>query len=164
MILRLMQIGDMEIVGRLCNDIHRAHPERPEVLRERLALYPSGCLVIETSAGQIVGYAISHPSEFGKPPALDSFLGSLPAQPSTYYIHDVALLPETRGQGHAAAILDHLTSEARKAGLPNLSLVAIAGADRYWARQGFTPYSTPELAEKLKSYGEDACFMQRVVD
>lgn len=153
----------MDTVARVGNGIHAAHPENPAALAERQRLFPAGCFVLESDHGTFAGYALSHPWLFSKPPALDSFLGALPAQPTTYYIHDVALLPETRGQGQAAVIVARLVAIARGLNLPDLSLIAVAGAHGFWARQGFVPYSTPALVEKLRSYGEDAQFMRQAI-
>ncbi|MGO4704543.1 GNAT family N-acetyltransferase [Microvirga sp. 2MCAF38] len=159
---RLMVESDLSGVIRAADMIHAAHPEDASVFVERLRLYPAGCHVLESSEG-ITGYMISHPWRFAEPPALNSALGELPAVPSTYYIHDIALLPEGQGRGYALTAVERAKAQAQHAGLATISLVAVNNSDMFWKRRGFEEYSSPALAAKLKSYGDDAKFMTRQV-
>ncbi|WP_348384902.1 GNAT family N-acetyltransferase, partial [Streptococcus pneumoniae] len=80
-----------------------------------MALYPAGCFMLEIG-GRPAGYVLSHPWLFGQLPALNALLGHLPGAPSTYYIHDIALLPEARGSGAASAIVATLVAHATAQG------------------------------------------------
>ncbi|WP_422679853.1 GNAT family N-acetyltransferase [Chelatococcus albus] len=143
--------------------VHLAHPERPEVFAERLALLPAGCHVLEEAGGALAGYVLSHPWRDRAPPALDSLIGGLPVPPATFYLHDLAILPEARGGGAGGRIVARLAEIAAGLGLPTLSLVAVNASVPFWQRQGFAVAEEPALAAKLASYGADARFMTRAL-
>ncbi|WFU25588.1 GNAT family N-acetyltransferase [Bradyrhizobium sp. CB1717] len=104
--------------------------------------------------------AIFHPSlALQKPPALNVLLKSVPDAASTYYIHDIALLPEARSGGAASEVVRKLISHARRAHLPNVSLVAVNGSTRFWERNSFQTLEDPQVNEKLASYDEQAKYM-----
>jgi len=154
-----MTTADLAAVNAIAAEVHAAYPEDPAVFAERLALHPAGCWVLDGCSG-VAGYVVSHPWRSAEPPALNSLLGALPSPASTYYIHDIALLPAARRGGAAAAILATLMRHAA-ALADNISLVAIGGTVQFWQRQGFAIVSDPKLAAKLKSYDSDACYMAR---
>jgi GNAT superfamily N-acetyltransferase len=160
MFWRPMTAQDLDRVRILADRIHRDHPEGMAVFVERQRIYPRGCHAL-VEDGRIIGYALAHPWRFGEPPPLDSRLGEIPRVPTTYYIHDVALLPEGRGKGLAAQAARLLEDDARAAGLGNMSLVAVNGSRRFWERLGFRRQAMPGLEGKLLSYGSDAALMRR---
>jgi len=45
LVWRLASANDIDAITQLAEVIHPAFPERPEVLAEKLALFPSGCFV-----------------------------------------------------------------------------------------------------------------------
>jgi ribosomal protein S18 acetylase RimI-like enzyme len=155
-----MTARDLGAVARVAGAVHPAHPEGEEVFAERLRLWPDGCFVLG-DAGTTSGYVISHPWRFGEPPALDTWLGALPAEPSTYYIHDLAILPDMRGGGSASWMVERLVAQAQAGGSPSLSLVAVNKSTPFWERHGFCVVGGDTLREKLASYGAGACFMVR---
>ncbi len=157
---RPMTAQDLAAVQILADTIHVDHPEDAEVFSERLRLYPQGCLVLAEN-GRLIGYALTHPWIFGAPPALNSRLGTIPDDATTYYIHDLALLPEARGRGFAAEGGEWLVRHARQEGFGNLSLVAVNKSQVFWERLGFRALRAPGLEEKLLSYGPDAVLMTR---
>ena len=151
---RGMAVADLPAVEALAASMHPHHPEAAAVFAERLSLAPQGCWVLAGPAG-LAGYALSHPWTGTTAPPLDTLLGALPARPGAWHIHDIALLPEARGAGHAAAILRHLLAI-----LPWATLVAIPGTGAYWTRQGFADATVAD-APALASYGAGARFMAR---
>jgi len=155
---RPMMPEDLAQVQVLADTIHVDHPEDLEVLAERQRLYPQGCLTL-VEGGQAIGYALTHPWHLGEPPPLNEPLGKLPEAPTTYYIHDVALLPVARGKGHAGEIARRLIEHARAADFGNLSLVAVNRSQAFWERVGFRVLAKPGLEAKLASYGPDAVLM-----
>ena len=157
---RPMTAQDLDRVQVLADAIHPDHPEGKDVFTERQRLYPEGCHVLAVE-GCLVGYAIAHPWQLGEPPPLNSRLGAIPHEASTYYIHDVALLPEARGGGYASQIVERLAEHARGAGPHNLSLVAVNRSQMFWERLGFRAAAVPGLDGKLLSYGSDAVLMVR---
>lgn len=156
---RAMVDADLAAVKRLADIIHPAFPESDAMFANRLALDPRGCEVLDGDDG-LKGYVLSHPWLDRSPPPLDAVLAPV-AAPTTYYIHDLALLPETRGSGAGSAIVGLLTAHARANNLPNMTLVAVNNSVHFWQRQGFTVTDDPALSAKLASYGDQARFMTR---
>lgn len=156
-----MRLADLPAVGALAAMIHPDYPEDDAVFAERLRLYPQGCRVFAREGG-IAAYVVGHPWH-GEPPALNMLLGALPARPSTFYIHDLALAPAVRGTGAASEIVAWLAAHARATGMPSLSLIAVNGSAEFWRRRGFETRHDPALDRKLDSYGADARFMVRAI-
>jgi GNAT superfamily N-acetyltransferase len=159
---RPMNPADLPAVLAIADIVHPAYPEEPAIFAERLALYPAGCLVLE-DAGNPAGYIISHPWFVGDPPGLNSRLCAIPVNPTTYYIHDIALLPRVWGIGAAAAAIERLTAHAASRGFPSLSLIAVNGSAGFWGRHGFRVVENPDLDAKLRSYDAGARFMIRAI-
>lgn len=157
---RAMTRADLPAVAHIAAVVHPAYPEDPAIAAERLALEPAGCFVFDGANGP-AAYLLSHRWIDGAPPALDTHLHALPPHPTVWYIHDIALLPETRGQGAAGAIVATLESLAQAHGLHRLALVAVNDSAAFWTRHGFADATTPALAEKLSTYGGDARYMSR---
>ena len=158
---RPMRDTDLPQVNAVAAAVHPDYPEDAAVFAERLRLYPQGCHVLADAAGTLEGYAISHPWSGDAPPALNTMLHALPAALTTFYIHDIALLPEARGHGAAAAIVEGLVAQARAAGFAQVALVAVNGTEAFWQRHGFSPAGGAALAAELASYGGGARFMTR---
>jgi ribosomal protein S18 acetylase RimI-like enzyme len=157
---RPMTAADVPAVIDIAARVHLSYPEDDAVFFERPQLYPDGCKVLERD-GKVVGYVLSHPWHYLAPPALNARLGSLPEVPDTYYIHDVALLPEARGADAGSTVVRTLIAHAATTGVGNLSLVAVPGTPPFWARHGFTAVSDPRVDAKLKSYDDEARYMAR---
>ncbi|MCP8883046.1 GNAT family N-acetyltransferase [Devosia sp. XJ19-1] len=155
---RAMSGYDFEAVFAIANQVHPGFFEAETVLAEKFALYRNGCYLLEIGE-RPAGYVLSHPWTRGCLPALNALLGEIPADADTYYIHDLALLPLTRGVGAAGQIMAALTKHARVMGFPTMSLVAVNGSVAFWEKQGFVREERPELAEKLAAYEAAACYM-----
>ena len=153
-----MAAQDLPSLLAIADVVHPRYPEDSAVFAERLRLYPQGCLVLERSE-EPVGYIVSHPWTFGRPPALNTMLERLPADPTTFYIHDIALLPTSRRSGAAPDVVRRLTAHARSRGIANLSLVAVNDSVAFWRRLGFRQIEDPSLSGKLASYDAEARFM-----
>lgn len=155
-----MTAADIPAVNAIADRVHVDYPEDQAVLAERQRLYPAGCLILE-KGGASLGYTLTHPWHYLQPPALNVALGALPTAPSTYYIHDVAMLPEARGASAGSEAVRALIAHAKATGIDNVSLVAIKGSEGFWGRHGFEAVSDPVLDRKLKSYDEAARYMVR---
>jgi GNAT superfamily N-acetyltransferase len=131
-----MAADDIPAVTAISAAVHDRYAESAEVYAERLALYPAGCFVVERD-GTVQGFLITHPWHRDAPPALNALLGAIPPDADALYLHDVALLPAMRGLGAGGAATDRAVDVARRAGLREIMLVAVNGADRFWAAQGF---------------------------
>lgn len=157
---RAMTAYDLEAVEEIAGAVHPGFYEAPEVLAERHELYRNGCYLLEIGV-KPAGYVLSHPWREGQPPALNAKLGKLPADPTTYYLHDLALLPVARRIGAASHIVEALVKHAEVGGFATMSLVAVNGSQGFWERHGFAVAEVPGLADKLQSYAADARLMVR---
>lgn len=134
---RPMHPADIPGVARVSDQVHGDFTEQAAVYAERQSLYPAGCRVL--AAGEDVrGYLIAHPWRADLPaPPLDTLVGALPGDPDILYLHDLALLPAARGSGAGSAAVAIALAVARAAQMPAIALVAVNGADRFWAARGF---------------------------
>jgi ribosomal protein S18 acetylase RimI-like enzyme len=156
---RNMTVDDVKSVMRVGDEGHPDLPESKAVFEERLKLFPEGCFVL-VEDDEIRGYAISHPIRRHQPPALDSLLGEIAADADHYYIHDVAILPGSRGRGLAAECIGRLLVIAKP--YSAACLVSVYGTSTFWSRFGFVAAPVDEtLSTKLLDYGPDAIFMTR---
>ena len=157
---RLMRGEDIPRVSAMAAAIHTDFFEDDAIYVERLNLYPAGCFVLEAGES-LIGYGISHPWRMFQIPALNTLLGSLPDGADTYYLHDIALLPEARSGGFAGRIVALMASQAMRDGFASMSLVAVNGSAGFWEKQGVSIVDVPALTNKLLSYSSDARFMMR---
>lgn len=80
------------------------------------------------------------------------------------YLHDLAVAPAGRGAGIGRALVARAFELAARAGLPEAQLIAVEGADRWWAGLGFRePPIPPDLAAKVAAYGPRARWMTRPI-
>jgi predicted N-acetyltransferase YhbS len=98
----------------------------------------------------------------GPAPALDTFFGSLPQAPTSYFIHDLGLDPSVQSKGLAAALMPKLVAVTRDASLSHMMLVAVKGTRPFWARLGFRKTADESLqALARETYGDGAVQMER---
>ncbi|KAK4142720.1 acyl-CoA N-acyltransferase [Dichotomopilus funicola] len=165
---RPMTEADIPGVMRVADEIHRDLPEDECVFRERLHLFPQGCMVLASSepgraeAEQIIGgYVISFPIRRGKPPALNEMLGGgwITDDADQYYLHDLAIQPSFRGRGAATEVLGRVLEVARQ--WTSVCLISVYGTVPFWQRFGFVPVEREDgaMQEKLNGYGPGATFM-----
>jgi hypothetical protein len=157
---RRLTESDLDAVNLIAERVHIDFAERPEVFAEKRRLYPLGCLALSLG-DQVAGYVFSHPWRIGDAPALDAFLGALPASPDCLYLHDIAISVQARGSGAAGAAIAHLTELALAERLMAIALVSVHGTWPFWARAGFRDADDPSLVAKLASYGPDARYMTK---
>lgn len=138
----------------------RAHApdyhEPVEALASRFENGDGHCLVAAGEEG-LAAYLLAHPWR-GAPPALHRPL-SCAAEPDHLFLHDLAVAPERRGQGFAAALLDALLAKAESRRFAEIRLVALAGAQAFWLAHGWRARAEPLAA----AYGEGACLMSRAL-
>ncbi|SIS37454.1 GNAT family N-acetyltransferase [Insolitispirillum peregrinum] len=159
-----MQEQHLSAVIAIAEVVHPNYPERPEVLADRLTVFPQGCFMAQGADGAFLGYTLSHPGVLLRPPPLDSLLERIPAGADCLYLHDIALLPAARGLGLGASLVAGLDRLGRELAIGPLALTAVNGSVPFWLRQGFTVLEPDSLlAEKLASYDADAAYMVRPV-
>jgi ribosomal protein S18 acetylase RimI-like enzyme len=112
--------------------------------REKYAkvLADEGFVVVARDGGRVVGYA----------------LVAIAREPSHNWAADVgasvetlSVLPGHRGAGLGSRLMDRVRGEVRAAGIDLLLLGVVAGnerAERFYARQGFTP-AFIEMAQRI---------------
>jgi GNAT superfamily N-acetyltransferase len=132
------------------------------VLAEKQRLYPQGAWLCEQDR-EAIGYFFTHPWHAGAIPALDTMLDAIPTDPSTYYFHDLALLPEARGAGAARAAVGTALGYATAQRFGTASLVAVNGSRAFWERQGFAAVDVPHLGAELAAYEPGALYMSRAL-
>jgi len=155
---RVIEKPDISTIGEIGNATHLNLPERPQVFAEKVQIFSKGCRVLVYS-GEVVGYGISHPWHLFSVPPLDTFLKALPSEPSCIFINDVVVLPEARGRGAALQFIDIIAAVARERNIPSLALVSVYDTCPLWAKRGFKVVHRPNLAQKLRSYGDTAKYM-----
>lgn len=153
-----MTLADIAGVCAVADVVHPEMPESPQVIEERLQLYPQGCWVLIGDDNIVLGYAISHPIVPFEPPALNSLLGVISPDALQYYIHDVAIVPASRGHGHARLIIDALLDHA--AAYESIALISVYGTATFWESFGFE-MNTQTMPTTLDGYGDSAIFMTR---
>lgn len=159
---RQASLPDLACVSEIQLAVHQDFPEDDAVLADRIAVSPGGCFMLD-AGGQTRGYVLSHPWLREAPPSLNTMLGEIPSAADTWYIHDLALLPETRGTGAGGTIVPRLADIAKREGYPSMSLISVNGSRGFWERQGFSVRTNERLARKLASYGDEAVYMERLL-
>ncbi|KQV35145.1 MULTISPECIES: GNAT family N-acetyltransferase [unclassified Rhizobium] len=154
--------ADLDAVMAIQAVAHADFPEEEAVLAERMRLCPQGCFVLVRGEA-VDGYMLSHPWTRRRPPPLNRPLNSIPDDADCWYLHDLALLPQTRGSGAGAAIVSQLALLAHAEGFAVLALVSVGGSRPFWRKQHFAAVSDPVLQEKLASYGDGATYMERLL-
>lgn len=154
---RPMRSGDLPNVVEIADQVHPDYPESGLVFASRLVLFPAGCFMAEGD-GQLLGYCFAHPGKLGDPPPLNAVV-PLPDQPDCLYLHDLALMPEARGQRLGEAMVAMLVDLARAQGFDRIALTAVSNSWRFWERHNFHRHTCAKAAE----YGPTAQYMVRVV-
>lgn len=150
--------ADLDAIVALAARLFPDHPESRSVLGHRLRLSGPTARIAEGADGAALGYLLAHPWSQAVPLALDVPVRALPPRCDALYVHDLALLPEARGQGLAAAAVAHLLAEAARQALPTLTLVALPDAIGFWQRHGYTDQGPAD-----PSYGPAARKMRRAL-
>ncbi len=120
------------------------------ILRE----FPQGCNFAFFD-GKPAGYIFAHPWLKGEPRPLFLSQWSLPASPDCFYIHDVAVHPDMRSKGIAAALLEFSEGIARSLGLNTICLTAVQDSHTHWGKYKF------ETCRRLEYGGMVSYYMQK---
>ncbi len=124
-------------------------------MREKLRLFPDGCLALAEGCGAASGYAVAYPWRLGAIAPLDTYFGALSGDADCLYVHDVAVLPAARGNGAAVRCISHMREVARRRALARLGLLSLYGTAAMWGRSGFVA----DDAIDASAYGAKACYM-----
>jgi ribosomal protein S18 acetylase RimI-like enzyme len=134
--------------------------ESAAVMSERVSAFTQTCWGYFVDQ-QMAGYLLAYPSVLG---SITPLAAPFPQYQNTncLYLHDMAISSDFRGQSLAPALLANASTEAKKLGLEALALVAVQGAEGYWAKQGFVKVReiSAEQQAILDTYlPEIACYM-----
>ncbi len=149
---------DISEVYRIANIVHPDLPERLEVFAEKFRLFPQGCLKF-VDESRMWGYGIAHPWNIFPIPDLDTLTISYPDDADCMYIHDVAVLPEARGNHAAERYVAIMRKLSQELSLARLACVSVYGTDVLWSRFGFETVASVEISQQLKKYGPTAKYM-----
>ncbi|APY89588.1 GNAT family N-acetyltransferase [Streptomyces alfalfae] len=136
--------------------------EGRDALRSRTLASPDTCFALDLGP-RLAGYLLALPYPEERYPDLHSPEGRPEAAPRTsrnLHLHDIVVAEDLRQRGLARHLVDALTATARAHGYERISLVAVGGSDRYWARHGYT---ADEAAGLPAGYGPTAVYMSRAV-
>lgn len=158
---RSMTAVDLDAVAAVAAVGFPDHFEGRDCFENRLALNPAGCFVLAGEDGRPRGYLVAYPWPENAAPALNTLIDAIPDEASVMYLHDLALDLSVRGGGWSRPIVERLAQDARAAGWPALTLVAVNDAAPFWERHGFVAVERPGMADKRAGYGPDARYMIR---
>lgn len=160
---RLMTEADIDGVVTVARQSFPDHFESRACFENRLTICPAMSFVLADADDAVRGYLFAYPWKGQTAPALNTLIEAIPADADRIYLHDLALDPAVRGGGHTRSIVERLVDQVRADGWPVMALVAVNDATAFWQRMGFQAVTAPALAEKLASYGDDACYMVRTI-
>jgi len=155
-----MTTADLDRVAEIARIGFPNHFEGRPLFANRLSLNPAGCFVLETPEG-LEGYLVAYPWTKDAAPRLNTLIEAIPADAGVIYLHDLALTPAVRGQGWSKPAVRAVVDLAKADGWATIALVAVNDAVDFWRGHGFEVRQTPEMADKLASYGPDARYMTR---
>lgn len=161
LIWRPMTAADLDGVVDVARLSFPDHFESRACFENRLALSPAMSFVLAGADDAVRGYLFAYPWKGQTAPALNTLIEAIPAEADLIYLHDLALDPAVRGGGHTRSIVERLVDQVRADGWTKIALVAVNDATTFWQRMGFQPVTSPALAAKLASYGDDARYMVR---
>ncbi len=127
-----------------------------DVLLAKYRLMPQLCFVARVD-DVVAGYVIAHGWDRETSPGLHRIDETLP-NVEAVHIHDMAVDPQFLGRGIARALLATLDAACIAQALPEMTLVAVAGAETFWTRMGFS------VEKPVRGYDEVAVFMRRYLN
>lgn len=156
--LSVTDVPQLMLVQQNCYSDDLVEPA--SVMAHRISVFSLTCWGYFVEQ-QMAGYLLAYPSVLG---SITPLAAAFPVYPNTncLYLHDMAISSDFRGQSLAPALLAHASTEAKKLGLEALALVAVQGAEGYWAKQGFVKVTdiSAEQQAILDTYlPEIACYM-----
>jgi ribosomal protein S18 acetylase RimI-like enzyme len=131
--------------------------EAPEVVLARLRAAPGTTLLACDEVG-VCAYVFAYPSLRGKVTPLGAEF-TLPENPDTLYIHDLAVAPRALGRGLARRLARQLLERGRAHGLRHAALVSVQDSRRFWEGFGYRVDAVRPPCPALASYPDGALYM-----
>ncbi len=137
-------------------------PESKECLGAKFASSPSTCFV-GCQGSEVIAFLIAFPINFESPPQLHASSCVVPNSADTLYLHDLAVISSQRRCGVGRLLINAFLANMKALKYSRASLIAVQNSTDYWKRHGFQPANlTQSLKDTLASYGESACYLERL--
>ena len=133
-------VADLE---RICHASE--HLEGREFFRQLFRTFPGCSLGKFVDNDTLIAYCIAHPILPNTIPPLGKIIPCELETGLDWFVHDVVVHPDFRGQGLVPMLINESIGLASDLDCKNVSLVAIDGRQEYWKRFGFTTqYDCPD--------------------
>jgi GNAT superfamily N-acetyltransferase len=152
-----LDIHSVLLIQSRCYD--RAKQESAASFLSKLASPLQSSFVAELGS-EVTGYLVSVPVQDCCPLPLHDTCYTAPNQAGALYLHDLAVQPESRGFGVAAALIKAYMSALRSSNVRSGCLTAVNDSSQFWQHHGFREslLAGPASA-RLADYGLGAKFM-----
>jgi GNAT superfamily N-acetyltransferase len=138
-LLRQLALADIPEMLEVQREAYEPSLHEPaSSFEEKLTLFPRGAIGA-FEGGRLVAYAVTLAWRGSDVVPLSKAIGALPYEPDTIFIHDLASSPARRGKGIAKVLVERIFAIAAEMSITKFSLVAVQGAEPFWARFGFQP-------------------------
>lgn len=135
--------------------------ESESIFRARLMVSAHSAWVAEDAQG-MCAYLVAYPSQLGNVTPLGGNF-DIPKEPTTLYLHDLAVLQRVAGQGVGSQLVRFGLEAGREFGLPASSLVSIQDSVAFWQRHGYAAWHQLDDQQQrhLATYPGTACYLVR---
>ena len=150
---RQAEHNDLDLIYEIqCRSFKPAFHESIDIFARILDKYPKGCFMIYQDDNP-AGYLVSHPDYLGRKNYEEQ--RTLDGNENALFIHDLCIDPEFQGQGIARESARFIEGFARDKKFDAIIGIAIAEAQSFWIKQGFT------MGHLHQYCGEDARVMSK---
>ncbi|MFE6685012.1 GNAT family N-acetyltransferase [Streptomyces sp. NPDC057743] len=130
--------------------------EEPAALASRAHASPDTCFALDLQR-RLAGYLLALPyPAFHSPDLARAERRSFSSR--NLHLHDLVIAEPLRRRGLASHLLHHLTTMATLHGYEQISLIAVAGSEPFWAANGFHSHRAVVTPD---AYGPHALYMSR---
>ena len=160
--ITLDDLPDVVHMQHLCYDAD--FHETPASFRAKIAVTAETCwLALRHDVA--LAYLITLPVSYADFPALNAQTFMRSAAPDVLYIHDLAVTPGGRAIGLGKTLIKHAFKAAEALRIARVGLIAVQDSVAYWNRYGFAGAvpPQPELLAKIRSFGDNARYMEMAV-
>ncbi|QLG87519.1 GNAT family N-acetyltransferase [Chitinibacter bivalviorum] len=133
--------------------------EEYDTFLAKLQASPETNWLIEAN-GKILGYLFCHPWRGDAAPELNRVITSCPEIPDRFYLHDLAIHPQARGQNLSISLAHQALQWAQQMEYQNAMLVAVEGAEQFWQKLGFEV--SQQQSASLSQYGNAKLMLKKL--
>jgi GNAT superfamily N-acetyltransferase len=150
--LRITRMAEHQLqeVSDLADEVYpKDLYESFEALRSRWLAYPQGAIVLlDPDSTMVCGYSFFHPWFSDLIVPLNTILKKVP-RTRTAYLHDMAIMPELRGEGYGADLALNTIDRIISQGFRQVNLVAVMDSQTFWQKVGFSPIREVQYGEHI---------------